>query len=145
MFSRAFIVPLFSFLLIGFLGCSSQAGGINEVCFYDDCIKVELAQTQAERSRGLQFRKSMGQDEGMLFIFPESRRQSFWMKDTFLSLDIIWMDAGKRIVFMIPNIPPCETEKCPVYTPDSEAKFVLEVNAGVAAELGIGTGDQAVF
>ena len=67
------------------------------------------------------------------------------MKDTLIPLDIIWLDRHKRIVFIIPNVLPCETEKCPVYTPDADAEYVLEVNAGVTAELGLSVGDQAVF
>ncbi len=146
MSNRNFILLLVPVFLAVLLGCSlSKKGGIGEVCFYDECIKVEVAKTQEERAKGLQFRRSMGRDEGMLFIFSASVRQSFWMKDTFIPLDIIWLDGRKRIVFMIPYILPCETEKCPVYTPDTDAKYVLEVNAGVAAELGLGVGDQAIF
>ena len=146
MSKRIIIFPLFFFLFVGPWGCFSQAGGgINKVCFYDECIKVEVVQTQAERARGLQSRRSLGRDEGMLFIFPSSRRQNFWMKDTFIPLDIIWMDGRKRIVFVIPNIPPCETDQCPVYSPDTDANYVLEVNAGVAAEMGLSIGDQAEF
>jgi len=106
---------------------------------------MEVAQTPEERGRGLQDRKSLGKDEGMLFVFEKSQRQSFWMKDTYILLDIIWMDRNKNIVFLIPNILPCETEQCPVYTPDKDAFYVLEVNAGVSIELGLGVGDQAVF
>ena len=146
MIKRFIIVQIFIVLLVGFWGCSSRAGGgISEICFYDECIKVEVAATQEERAKGLQSRRLMERSEGMLFIFPSSRRQSFWMKDTFIPLDIIWMDGRRRIVFIIPSILPCETDQCPVYTPDSDAKYVLEVNAGVAAELGLGVGDQAVF
>ena len=67
------------------------------------------------------------------------------MKDTYIPLDIIWLDSRKRVVFIIPNVLPCETDQCPVYTPDRDAKYVLEVNAGVTAELGIGVGDEAAF
>lgn len=126
--------------------CSYREGGDPEqVCFAERCIRVEVAGTPEERARGLQFRESLGKNEGMLFIFPESRRQSFWMKDTSIPLDIIWMDRDKRVVFVIPNILPCATEHCPVYTPDTDALYVLEVNAGVTAEWGLRVGDQARF
>lgn len=134
------------FFFIFLPACSSQTGGgAEDVCFYDHCIKVEVVRTQEERGRGLQFRKSLGRDEGMLFVFPSSQRQSFWMKDTFIPLDIIWIDRHKRVVFIIPNVLPCETEKCPVYTPDTAANYVLEVNAGVTVELGLRVGDQVSF
>ncbi len=146
MAQRNFLFVMFFLLIVSLPACSLLAGGgTKEVCFYDHCIMAKVAQAQEERAKGLQFRRSLGEDEGMLFIFPSSRRQSFWMKDTFISLDIIWMDRNKRIVFIIPNILPCETDQCPVYTPDSDAKYVLEVNAGITAELGLRVGDQAVF
>lgn len=146
MFKRATILPIFFLLLVNLWGCSPRVeGDVKQVCFDKKCIKAELAETPVERGKGLQFRKSMGRDEGMLFIFPSSNRHTFWMKDTFISLDIIWMDSKKRIVFVIPNILPCETEQCPVYTPGSGAKYVLEVNAGVTTELGLSVGDRAVF
>jgi uncharacterized membrane protein (UPF0127 family) len=118
---------------------------VKEVCFDGQCVKAEVAVTTEERQRGLQFRTTLGDDEGMLFIFPSIRRQSFWMKDTLIPLDIIWMDSDKRVVFLIPHILPCESEQCPVYTPDTDAGYVLEVNAGMAAKLGLGVGSQAVF
>ena len=129
-----------------FSACSSQMGkDRRKVCFYDRCVKAELARTQEERGRGLQFRRSLGHDEGMLFVFPSSHPQGFWMKDTLIPLDIIWMDRHKRIVFIAPSVLPCETEPCPVYMPDTAADYVLEVNAGVAAQWGLRPGDQAVF
>ena len=146
MFKRIIIGQMALMFAMGFSSCSSQTGStIEEVCFYDNCIKVEVVQTQKERARGLQFRKSLGKNEGMLFIFPSSHRQSFWMKDTFISLDIIWLNRRKRIVFITPNVLPCETDQCPVYTPATEASYVLEVNAGVTTELGLEVGNQAIF
>ena len=134
------------FLLIFLPACSPHASSTpKQVCFNGQCIRVEVAQTQEEHGRGLQFRESLGQDEGMLFIFPSIRRQSFWMKNTLIPLDIIWMDRNKRIVFVMPNVLPCKTERCPVYTPDTDASYVLEVNAGVTAELGLSVGDKLEF
>ena len=95
--------------------------------------------------KGLQARQHLGKDRGMLFVFQESKKHSFWMKDTFIALDIVWIDGEKRIVTIMPNILPCKTEKCPVYTPSKNALYVLEVNAGVTIELGLNVGDHAVF
>ena len=144
--SKMLLLSLVS--LVFFHGCSRQSSSTDSpdtVCFNNKCFIVEVARTKSELMRGLQLRDSLDKDKGMLFIFPSTQRQSFWMKDTFIPLDIIWLDRRKKIVFIIPNILPCETERCPVYTPDSDASYVLEVNAGVAAEFGLRVGDQAVF
>jgi uncharacterized protein len=117
----------------------------NQVCFKDSCIDVEVVQKQEDRTRGLQFRKSLGGKNGMLFIFPNNRRQSFWMKDTFISIDIIWMDPARKVVHIEKNVPPCKADPCPTYVPNQNALYVLEINAGHAASLNIHVGDRAVF
>lgn len=137
---------VFLLLLMAFPACSASSRNVpKQVCFSGQCVNVEVARTQEERTRGLQDRQSLGKDKGMLFIFQKSQKQNFWMKDTFISLDIVWMDRNKKIVFIIPNILPCKTEKCPVYKPEKDALYVLEVNAGATIELGLKVGDQAVF
>ena len=93
--------------------------------------------------RGLQARQYLGKDRGMLFIFQKSKKHSFWMRDIFIALDIVWIDSNKRIVTIMPNITPCETEQCPVYIPSKDALYVLEVNSGVTIELGLKVGDHA--
>ena len=143
---RISISPIFLFLLIFLPACSLRAqDGSRQVCFDDQCIRAEVVQTLEARGRGLQFRESLGQDRGMLFIFSASRPHSFWMKNTLIPLDIIWMDHNRRIVFIASNVLPCKTEQCPVYAPGRNAAYVLEVNAGVAVEFGLNIGDQAVF
>ena len=87
----------------------------------------------------------MAPKHGMLFVFSESRRQGFWMKDTRIPLDIIWMDDSRRVTFIAAGAPPCMMDSCPSYTPDKESLYVLEVNAGEAARSGIHPGDQARF
>jgi len=133
-------------LIFYFSACFSQAKNpLEQICFADGCIYIEIAQTPEERRKGLQARKYLGKDKGMLFIFSESQKYSFWMKDTFIPLDIIWIDDNKRIVTVMSDVLPCETEQCALYAPDNDALYVLEVNAGVAIELGFRVGDQAVF
>ena len=143
MLKRIFI---FFFLIFFFPACSPKAeDGARQVCFDDRCIGVEVAQTQEAHERGLQFRESLERDKGMLFIFSQSRPHSFWMKNTLIPLDIIWLDSKKHVVFIAPNIPPCKTKQCPVYAPGQNASYVLEVNAGVAAELELKVGDRVRF
>lgn len=133
-------------MIFYFSACSSQANSPSkQICFEDGCIYIEIVQTSEERRKGLQARKYLSKDRGMLFVFSESKKYSFWMKDTFIPLDIIWIDRNKRIVTVISDVLPCEIEQCPVYAPDNDALYVLEVNAGVAIELGLKGGDQAVF
>lgn len=117
----------------------------NQVCFQKGCVEVEIARTQTERYRGLQFRSSLGGDQGMLFIFPDIKRHSFWMKDTLIPLDIIWLDESRHAVYMLENVPVCKEEPCPIYTPSHEARYVLEINAGRASSLNIKEGDSADF
>jgi len=129
-----------------FSSCSSPAKDLSDqICFSDGCIQIEVARTQEERMRGLQVRRHLGNDRGMLFVFPKSKKHSFWMKDTVIALDIVWIDGDKRIVTIMPNIYPCATEKCPVYTPSKDALYVLEVNSGVTVELDLKVGDHAIF
>jgi len=126
--------------------CSPQGENIlKKVCFNDRCFDIEIAQTSEEKAKGLQFRKTLGKNNGMLFVFSKAKRQTFWMKDTFIPLDIIWIDGNKRIVSIMRDILPCKTEKCPVYMPQREALYVLEVNAGITIERGLRVGDQADF
>jgi uncharacterized membrane protein (UPF0127 family) len=102
---------------------------------------VEVADTADKRSLGLMFRDSMPDDHGMLFIFPGETRRSFWMKNTRIPLDIIYFDSNLVLVSVSENTPPCRTLKCPAYPSDGPAKYVLELNAGKAAELGVKSGD----
>jgi len=126
--------------------CSSPEKDLSDkICFSDGCIQIEIVRTQEERMKGLQARRNLGKDRGMLFIFQGSKKHSFWMQDTFIALDIVWIDESKRIVTIIPNVLPCETEQCPVYTPSKDALYVLEVNSGVTIELGLKEGDHAIF
>jgi len=146
MFRRLLISCIPFLFIVHFSACSSRVKNpSDEICFANGCVQMEIAQTSQERAKGLQGRKYFSRDKGMLFVFPKSKKHSFWMKDTYIALDIVWIDRDKRIVTIMPGILPCETEKCPVYKPDKEALYVLEVNSGVAIELGLKVGNQAIF
>jgi uncharacterized membrane protein (UPF0127 family) len=95
-----------------------------------DSISAELAITQEERGRGLMFRKRLGFDQGMLFVFDEEGFHSFWMKNMSISLDFIWLDKDRRIIHIEKNVPPCEQEPCPTYTSKVPAMYFLELKAG---------------
>ncbi len=114
----------------------------DQVCFKDRCFFIEVAQTLEERQRGLMFREELDRDKGMLFIFPVEQEASFWMKNTLIPLDIIWLNANKEVLFISENTQPCSTEKCPSINPGVKAKYVLELNAGMTQEIGLVKGDK---
>ena len=115
------------------------------VCFEQKCIDVEVATKFEDRTIGLQFRGSLGKNSGMLFVFPESSYKGFWMKDTYISLDIIWLNKKKEIVYIKRRVLPCEKSPCKIYKSTKPAKYVLEINSGHADRLGLAVGDVAVF
>ena len=93
-------------------------------------IHAELADTPQKRSRGLMFRKQLAARTGMLFVFEEAGEWSFWMKNTNIALDILWLGADKRIVHVEENVPGCKQDPCPEYKPNKDALYVLELPAG---------------
>ncbi|HBO97016.1 MAG TPA: hypothetical protein DE315_03835 [Candidatus Omnitrophica bacterium] len=136
------------FLLLCFFcgGCSRpDARTADQVCFGDKCVQVEVVRKEEELHRGLQFRTSLAPDGGMLFVFQKSGPYAFWMKDTLIPLDMIWMDSERRIVHIEHNVPPCAADPCPRYPPSGPALYVLEINAGFAAKLGLKVGDTMEF
>lgn len=88
------------------------------------------------------FRENLPQDEGMLFIFNEEGSYPFWMKNTLIPLDIIWIDENKEVVFISENSQPCKDDFCSNINPGRSAKYVLEVNGGIAKKIGLKTGDS---
>lgn len=115
------------------------------VCFHEQCLTVEIADNNEERTRGLQAREFLPEGEGMLFIFPATSVYRFWMKDTLIALDMVFLDEDRRIVGIERDVPPCEGDPCPEYGPAQRSLYVLEANAGYADGLGLKAGDQAVF
>lgn len=95
-------------------------------------VHVELAKTEAERDFGLMERTSLPQGRGMLFIHDQPGQYPYWMYDCKISLDILWMDQGHRIVEMSPNTPPCKGKSvtCPNYGGHATSLYALELPAG---------------
>ncbi|GAA4859670.1 DUF192 domain-containing protein [Luteimonas vadosa] len=103
---------------------------------------VEVADDDEERARGLMFRDALEQDRGMLFIHDRAEPRWFWMKNTRIPLDILYFDESLRLVSQQRNVPPCSSGNlCPTYPSELPARFVLELNAGEAARLGLEDGD----
>jgi uncharacterized membrane protein (UPF0127 family) len=110
-------------------------------------IRAEVASTQQQVERGLMFRTSLAPDRGMLFLFSKEEPLTFWMFQTLIPLDIIWMDSNRHIVEISPDTPPCKTEaaECPNYGGHVPALFVLELAAGSVAKHHLKTGDVIRF
>lgn len=110
-------------------------------------IQAELANTAPKRATGLMYRDSLPSDHGMLFVFAEEQEWSFWMKNTRIPLDIIWIDKTKKIVHVERNVPICTRtdDSCPNYQPISPALYVLELKAGRADDLKLQRGTRLKF
>ena len=104
-------------------------------------VNVEVADTPQKQSQGLMFRENLKWDHGMLFIFDSESVLSFWMKDTLIPLDMIFVDETFRIINVVDNALPCKIEPCPDYSSEKPAKYVLEVNAGFVETNDIEAGD----
>lgn len=102
-------------------------------------ITVELADTPETRRRGLMFRTKMPRDEGMLFDFQETREVAFWMRNTFIPLDMIFIDERGTIKHIHHNAIPQDPTSIPSKYP---VRFVLEINGGLAKQYGLKPGDQ---
>lgn len=98
---------------------------------------VELASTNEERSKGLMFRRELSPRKGMLFLFPEERKLSFWMKNTLIPLDMVFISKDWRVVGVVENATPLSEEPRGV---DQDSQYVLEVAGGTAKRLGIKAG-----
>lgn len=105
-------------------------------------IDVELAENDHEREVGLMYRRSMDDGKGMLFIFPREESQSFWMKNTVIPLDIIYVNAGKQIVKIYKNTTPFSENSLPS---GKAAMYVVEVAGGFTDRYGIREGDKISF
>ena len=107
---------------------------------------VEVADDEAERSLGLMFRDAMPADHGMLFIHDRQEPQAYWMKNTKIPLDILYFDSERRLVSQQRDVPPCSAgDRCPPYPSRGPARYVLELNAGQAARLGLEDGAELRF
>ena len=108
-------------------------------------IRAELADTDEKRARGLMFREQLASDRGMLFVFSEPGQWAFWMKNTKIPLDILWLDSNKKIVDFVENIPGCLGDPCLQYQPAFDASYALEVPAGSIKRLKLARGMKLSF
>jgi len=104
-------------------------------------VQVEVADDVAEQAKGLMYRKALGEDRGMLFVYPDERELSFWMKNTLIPLSIAYIDSEGRIVDIL-DMKPLD-DKPPHYTSSEPVQYALEVNQGFFEKEGVKVGDHA--
>jgi uncharacterized protein len=105
-------------------------------------FKVELAVQEHERQRGLMYREALAEDEGMLFLFEEMGPLSFWMKNTWIPLDMLFIDDDLTVVGIVENAEPMTTTP---RAPGGHSRFVLEVKGGLSQQLGMQAGQKVRF
>jgi uncharacterized membrane protein (UPF0127 family) len=108
-------------------------------------VAVEIASDDDTRTQGLMYRDRLPEDRGMIFLFPQTGEYPFWMKNTLIPLDMIWIDESHRIGHIAHDVPPCKADPCPSYPPNAPAKYVLETAAGVTAKHHLKDGDTLRF
>jgi uncharacterized membrane protein (UPF0127 family) len=106
---------------------------------------LEVVRTPEEQAQGLMFRESLAEKTGMLFPFGDKAVHRFWMKNTMIPLDMIWMDADGNVIFVSADTPPCKADPCPSYGPDAPAASVLEIAGGMAKKEKVTIGSSIKF
>ena len=128
--------------VVALFSCASCSSAEPQVELKGERFDVELATTPQEQQLGLMFRDNMADDHGMLFVFPDSAPRRFWMKNTRIPLDIFYFDENLKLVSVAGDTKPCRVAQCPSYPSAGPARYVLELNAGKAAELAAKPGDE---
>jgi len=132
---KLFLLTAFLIAVIFVSGCYTK----DLVIFDNVTINVEIADSDEERANGLMFREFLGEDKGMLFVFDDSLPRIFWMKNTLIPLDIIFISEDFRIINIM-EAEPCEKEPCEFYYSRGNARYVLEVNNGFSKNFNISVG-----
>lgn len=133
----SFLLLFSSFILLGCAQPKEKAG--NCTALFPDGFKVEceVADTPQEIQAGLMHRQALDAGKGMLFVMPAGSTNAFWMKNTKVPLDIMFLDEDYSVVSVV-SAEPCVKDPCELYYPAAPYSFVLEVNKGTAAAHGAG-------
>lgn len=138
------LLSLILLLSLFLLSCTTEREIIIQTSSEEITMVVEIANTIEERAVGLMYRTAMEEDQGMLFVFEDTKERSFWMKNTKIPLDILFFDENGIIVDIKENFQPCVADPCDHYY-SKPARYALEVNAGFVEENGIVVGDGVFF
>ena len=104
-------------------------------------VRVEIANTDESRTRGLMFRRELPQDRGMIFIFPATEEHGFWMHNTLIALDLIFLGEDRTVLGVVTAAPQTDTLR----SVGKPSRYVVEVSAGEAAAHAVGPGTHAAF
>jgi hypothetical protein len=115
------------------------------VRFKNNSFFVEIAETRQQQEKGLMFVKDLPPDSGMLFVYKNQESRAFYMKNTYIPLDIIWLNEDKEVVFIKKNAKPESLHGFETIQPQEEAMYVLELNAGSSDKIGLSIGDTWQF
>jgi len=139
-----YLIAIFILILIFIIGLLvfDKQGTDGKVCFEKKCFSVEVVDTPASREVGLMNRDYLAPNRGMLFVFETAGNYPFWMKNTLIPLDMIWISEDKKVVYVAHDSQPCEADPCPIIRHNGTAKYVLEINTGLASENEIDVGDD---
>lgn len=108
-------------------------------------VIVEIAADDELRAQGLMYRERLEHGRGMLFFFGAPDIHAFWMKNTMIALDILWIDEQRRVVHIERNVPPCTGDPCPSYAPKARSSYVLELPSGEAKRSHVDVGAALEF
>lgn len=128
--------------LMAFAGLMGAENRFITIFIQDKPFFTEIADTPEKHARGLMFRTHIRADYGMLFVFAEEDIRSFWMKNTLIPLDMIFLNNEKQVVDLFCSVPPCRGDPCPGYTSALPARYVLEIAGGTAKKLKLKIGDK---
>lgn len=112
-----------------------------QITVANQVIQLEVARTMEQQATGLMNRTELADDRGMVFPFEPPRRVAFWMKNTLIPLDMVFLFKGK-VQAISSNVPPCKADPCPTYGPNTLVDQVVELRAGRSLELGLKQGDR---
>jgi len=142
---KIILITVISFLAVAVTLSFKNKGRLSQVIISSGgdnkekaAFEVELAENALTRAKGLMFRKNLDENKGMLFIFKEESEHSFWMKNTFITLDMVFADKNGVIVGIIENAEPQSVISLTIAKP---SKYVLEINGGLCEKYGIVEGD----
>ena len=140
------IIAFIAFVILGII-YSNQKPKQGDFSFpqHNLNLQIERAENLAHQAKGLMYREKLDENKGMLFVFSNETQRTFWMKNTYISLDLIYVSKDKKIVEIKENIEPCQVDDCPTYTSENKAQYVLEVNAGFVQKNQIQIGETVVF
>jgi uncharacterized protein len=121
----------FSFIFLCIFSASLLAAGLSfdiiSISLKQRHYQLQLADNNERRMQGLMYRKSIPDNQGMLFVYPESGNYRFWMKNTLIPLTVIWMNEQTEIVD-IKLLLPCKEVNCPIYAAARPSKYIIELN-----------------